>query len=93
MQARFWRADREIVMTHITDSRAIGNHADMGGPPLATSRKSLTVTEILRAGISRRTRRADMGAAQSTWDSEGGAVEGEVTAREEIPSAPTRIHR
>jgi hypothetical protein len=62
-------------MTHITDSRVIGNHADMGGPPPADSRKSLTVNEILRAGADRRTRRMEMASAQSMWDSEGGAAE------------------
>jgi hypothetical protein len=80
-------------MTHITESRVIGNHADMGGPLPATSRKSLTITEVLRAGVSRGTRRMEMGAAQSTWDSEGGAVEREAAAREALPPAPTRIGR
>jgi hypothetical protein len=61
-------------MTHITESRAIGNHADMGGSPLAAARTSLTVTQILRAGIQRRVRRTEAAAAQSTWDSEGGAI-------------------
>ena len=64
-------------MTHITDSRVIGNHADMGEPLRAASRKSLTVTEILRAGVRRRSARKDMAAAQSAWDSEGGAAERE----------------
>jgi hypothetical protein len=80
-------------MTHVTDSRVIGNHADMGGPLQATSRKPLTITEILRAGISRRTRRMEMGAAQSTWDSEGGAVEPQATARDDLPPVPTRVGR
>jgi hypothetical protein len=38
-------------MTHITDGRVIGCHADMGW-----------------------SRGKEVGAAQSTWDSEGGAV-------------------
>ncbi len=41
-------------MTHITDSRAIGNHAAMGESPAEAPRKSMTVTEIVRAGILRR---------------------------------------
>jgi hypothetical protein len=55
-------------MTHITEERVIGNHADMGGSTTVATRTSLTVTDILRAGVRRRT------AAQSTWDSEGGAT-------------------
>jgi ribosome-associated translation inhibitor RaiA len=34
---------------------------------------SLTVKDILRSGLRRRGRRREMVAAQSTWDSEGGA--------------------
>jgi hypothetical protein len=64
-------------MTHITDSRVIGNHAEMGGPRPQASRKLPTVTDILRWGVRRRTRRIDMAAAKSAWDSEGGAVERE----------------
>jgi hypothetical protein len=80
-------------MTHITDSRVIGNHADMGGPLQATTRKPLTITEILRAGISRRTRHMEMGAAQSTWDSEGGAAGWHATDEDELPLAATRVGR
>ncbi len=65
-------------MTHITEARVIGNHPDMGVPPPAAVRSSLIVTDILRAGIRRRNTRREMAAAQSTWDSEGGATgEGE----------------
>jgi hypothetical protein len=65
-------------MTHITEERVIGNHADMGGSITVATRTSLTVTDILRAGARRRTTRKEMTAAQSTWDSEGGATgEGE----------------
>ncbi len=79
-------------MTHITDSRVIGNHADMGNrddmgnradmgePPPAPARKSLTPREIVRAGTRRRIRRRELAAAQSAWDSEGGAAEREATA-------------
>jgi hypothetical protein len=55
-------------MTHIIE--AMGRLA-----PPATHRPYLTVHEVLRAGIRRATGRRDMAAAQSTWDSEGGANE------------------
>ena len=65
-------------MTHITEERVIGNHADLGGSTTVATRTSLTVTDILRAGVRRRTARKEMAAAQSTWVSEGGATgEGE----------------
>ena len=68
------RADRD-EMTHITESRVIGNHANMGrSTPAATDRPYLTVGEVVRAGICRATRRKEMAAAQSAWDSEGGAT-------------------
>jgi hypothetical protein len=63
-------------MTHINDERVVGNHADMGAAPPAASRKSLTLHEILRAGVIRRTRRREMVSAESVWDSEGGSVSG-----------------
>jgi hypothetical protein len=63
-------------MTHTTDARFIGNDAAMGGPtPTASDAPFLTVKEILRAGVRRAARRKEMAAAQSTWDSEGGAAE------------------
>ena len=72
------RADRETVMTHITEERVIGKDAGMGGSTTVATRTSLTVTDILRAGVRRRTTRNEMTAAQSTWDSEGGTTrEGE----------------
>ncbi len=61
-------------MMHIPDERVVGNHADMGASPAAASRKSLTVHEILRAGVSRRARSREMASARSVWDSEGGSV-------------------
>jgi hypothetical protein len=66
-------------MTHITDGRVIGCHADMGRP-----------------------RGKEMGAAQSTWDSEGGAAGRDATdgergsvsgGAEGLPPAPTRVGR
>ena len=79
-------------MTHITEERVIGNHADMGGSTTVATRTSLTVTDILRAGVRRRTTRNEMTAAQSTWDSEGGATrEGELPrGTEGLPLAPPR---
>jgi hypothetical protein len=63
-------------MTHIIESRVIGDHAAMGrSTPAATDSPHLTVHEVLRAGMLRATERKDMVAAQSKWDSEGGAIE------------------
>ena len=61
-------------MTHIIEARVIGNHADMGGPAPSIDRIPLTVKDILRAGAQRRLGRREMVAAQSTWDTEGGAI-------------------
>ena len=54
------RAVRETVMTHITEERVIGNHADMGGSTTVATRTSLTVTDILPAGVRRGTTRKEM---------------------------------
>jgi hypothetical protein len=62
-------------MTHITEARVIGSHAEMGGPSQGNSHGPLTVFDVLRAGVRHRVRRAETDAAQSTWDSEGGATE------------------
>ena len=78
-------------MTHITEARVIGNHADMGASPPAAARRSLTVTEILRAGVRRRAERTEMDVAQSVWDAEGGASEESELPRggtEGLPDAP-----
>ncbi len=68
-------------MTHITEERVIGNHADMGGSTTVATRTSLTAPDILRAGVRPRTTRKEMTAAQSTWDSEGGATEQDESLR------------
>jgi hypothetical protein len=66
----------EIVMTNITEARVIRNYAAMGRPTLAASDTPfLTAREILRAGVHRAAMRREMAAAQSMWDSEGGAPE------------------
>ena len=71
-------------MTHITEARLIGNHAAMGRSNPAASDTALTVKDILRAGAGRRAgreeMREEMAAAQSTWESEGGAGQRRTTA-------------
>ena len=62
-------------MTHITDARFIGNHAEMGGSARAAARIPLTAA----GHSSYRSRpqgsaRREMIAERSTWDSEGGAT-------------------
>ena len=64
------RADNEGILTHITERRVIGSHAEMGGS--GEAHVPVTVSDILRAGVRRRVRREETDAAQSTWDSEGG---------------------
>ena len=61
-------------MTHITEERVIGNDAGLGGSTTVATRTSLTVTDILAAGVRRRATDQEMTATQSTWDSEGGAI-------------------
>jgi hypothetical protein len=67
------RLDSGTAMTHITEPRVIGNHAEMGGSTSEVPYIPMTVKEILRVGVRRRARRKEMAAAQSAWDSEGGA--------------------
>ena len=59
-------------MTHITEARVIGSHAEMGRSSQKNSDAPLTVVDILHAGVQRRVGREETDAAQSTWDSEGG---------------------
>jgi hypothetical protein len=61
-------------MTNITGARVIGNYAVTGGPLPAAARIPLTVRDIIGEGVRRRVRHREMVAAQSTWDSEGGAT-------------------
>lgn len=42
---------------------------------IGEARRFSTVTEVLRGGARRRTRRREKDAAQSAWESEGGALE------------------
>ena len=87
------RADRETVMTHITEERVIGKHAGMARSTTVATRTSLTVTDIVRAGARRRATAQEMAAAQSTWDSDGGAIrEVEVLMRSTkgLPLPPPR---
>jgi hypothetical protein len=94
------RADGGTPLTHITEPRVISNHAEMGGSTPAPSRIPSTVKDILHTGVRRRARRREMGrarrremaAAQSTWDSEGGAHAGRESlppGTEGLPLAPT----
>jgi hypothetical protein len=81
-------------MTHITEPRVIGNHAEMGRSAQAAARIPLTVKELLRDGARRRARRREMAAAQSTWESEGGATgEGESRANSPEGRAPRGLGR
>ena len=59
-------------MTHITEARVIGTHAQMGRPSQKDADAPLNVFDILHAGVRRRVRREETDAAQSAWDSEGG---------------------
>jgi hypothetical protein len=61
-------------MTHITEARVVGNHADMGGSTPAAPDTASTVKNIRRAGARRAARRRDILAAQSMWSSGGGAT-------------------
>jgi hypothetical protein len=61
-------------MTNITGARVIGNYAVTNGRVQAAARIPLTVRGIIGAGVRRRARHREMVAAQSTWDSEGGAT-------------------
>jgi hypothetical protein len=69
-------------MTHLTEPRAIGNHADMGASTPEASRMPLTVRDIFRAGVRRVAGRRELAVAQATWDSEGGATEYDGTDEE-----------
>lgn len=77
------RADRETLMTHITEARVIGNHADMGSPVPTAARSVLTVTDIQRAGMLRTAMRMELAAAQSIWDADGGATKPGTSASDE----------
>jgi hypothetical protein len=61
-------------MTNIAEARVPDNHAEMGGSAAAAAGVPLTVRDILRAGARRRAERGELGAAQSVWDTEGGAT-------------------
>jgi hypothetical protein len=67
------RADSGTALTHITEPRVIGNHAAMGGVDPGGPLHPIDSQGILRSGVRRRAQRKEMAAAQSTWDSEGGA--------------------
>jgi hypothetical protein len=60
-------------MKNITKSRVVG-HGVTGGRAAAAPGIPLTPRDILGGGLRRRARRREILAAQSTWDSEGGAT-------------------
>lgn len=62
-------------MTHITEERVIGNHADMGGSAPPASSTPLNAIQVPGEVVDRRVGGEEMMATQSTWDSEGGARE------------------
>jgi hypothetical protein len=63
-------------MTRVIEARVTGNIAAVGrSSPAAADVSYLTVHEVFGAGRRRAAGRKDMAAAQSTWDSEGGADE------------------
>ena len=81
-------------MTHVTEARVIGNHADMGRPAPTGARIQMTVKDVLRAGAQRRAERREMAAAHSTWDYEGGATgEGESWPTDREGRAPRGLGR
>lgn len=57
-------------MTHITEARVIGNHAEMGES--SQEKSTLTVSDVPRARRRGRIGRRETDAAESRWDSEGG---------------------
>ncbi|AHC27849.1 MULTISPECIES: hypothetical protein [Mycobacteriaceae] len=59
-------------MTHISEPRAIGDHADTGPLSAHTSPRTATARALDTdaAGVDRS--RSDSSAAESRWDSEGG---------------------
>jgi ribosome-associated translation inhibitor RaiA len=67
------RPESGPAMTHTTEPRVIGNHAEMGGSTEPAPYIPLTVEDILGSGMRRTALRGEMVTAQSTWDSEGGA--------------------
>ena len=90
--ARFCGLDRE-EMTLIIEGRVIANHPGVSRSTTAASnRPYLTVGDVLRAGVRRTAERKESAAAESTWDSEGGAADqrttnGEAGTRDLVPRA------
>lgn len=67
-------------MRRVIKARVTGKVAAVGrSSPVATDAPYLTVHEVFRAGRRRSAERKDIAAAQSTWDSEGGADEAGIT--------------
>jgi hypothetical protein len=67
---------QETIMTYNAEAGISGNDAAVGTSTRAASdTQYLTIHEVLRAGRARTVGRKEMVAAQSSWDSEGGAHE------------------
>jgi hypothetical protein len=56
------------------DKKQKNSFHEMGGLLPLAARIPLTVKDILDVAVRRRARHREMSAAQSTWDSEGGAT-------------------
>jgi hypothetical protein len=78
-----------VIITHITEGRVIGNHAEMGGSAPPSSSTPLNVSQVLGEVVDRRVGGKEMMAAQPTWDSGGGAAARD-TADVKGESAPER---
>lgn len=73
-------------MTHITEPRVIGNHADMGTKSIKSAEPQKNSDQVqtgahraaspVSRGSLRRLRRRLKGEALARWDSEGGAPAG-----------------
>ena len=63
-------------MTEIIEGRVVANPPGVSRSTTAASgRPYLTVGDVLRAGVRRTAERKEIAAAESTWDSEGGAAD------------------
>jgi hypothetical protein len=63
-------------MTYVLEGPVIANPAGVSRSMTAASaRPYLTVGDVLRAGMRRTAERRQIAAAESTWDSEGGAAD------------------
>ena len=67
-------------MTRTIEGRVVANHPGMRrSTTTAGARPYLTVGDVLRAGVRRTAERKETAAAESAWDSEGGAADQRTT--------------